>query len=149
MAAVNPNSPISTSREYSLIITAGGQQFNISNNYIQSAEIKPMSDLVKFKGISNIITAVPFANGHDIDLEIARVDSFIQDFWALFEASFYSGANIPSGSLTESIQESDGSITQYLYTNLFFIVESFGMIRSNELIVQKLRGFASQMFKVA
>jgi hypothetical protein len=149
MASVNPNASISVSREYSLIINAAGQQFNISNDYIENAEIKPMAKLLEFRGISNLITNKPVPAGYDIDISIARTDSFIGDFWALFEASFYSGINTPSGSIIENIIESNGKITQYLYTNVFFIVESFGTIRSNELIVQKLRGRATQMFKLS
>lgn len=59
-------------------------------------------------------------------LDYDRADSAIDDFFADMESDYYSGESLESATITETITEVDGSVSQYKYTGVIFKLNNAG-----------------------
>lgn len=65
-------------------------------------------------------------------LDLDRADNTVDAYFAAFEANFYNGADQPKLTITESIKERDGSISQYRYENVTIRLEDAGGWKGND-----------------
>ena len=87
-------------------------------------------------------------NGWKGHLEFDRTDSTIDDYFASFEASYWAGGNPLAGSITQTIQEKDGSITQYNFTGVAMKLTDGGNWKAAEKVTIKIEWTASTRVKV-
>ena len=135
-------------RDVSWVINTAQGQLTISADFITNFEAKPDAKVGKNLGVSGIITPYPVHEGHSIEMEITRTNDLLETYWALSEAAFYAGVDVPGGTIYETITEVDGSVSQHVYTNVQLKVDTFGMKKGNELVSQKLSGFATRFEKI-
>jgi len=90
-----------------------------------------------------------FPDGWEGILSVDRLDSSIEDFWASVEANYYNGIDSGSGIITETIQNPNGSVSQWRYLDVVFDLKDLGNRVPNQVIKQQLAFMASKRKKVA
>ncbi len=130
--------------DYSYQINTPQGQLVVSSNFIQSVNISPEARITKFMPISGLINPLTFHEGHMIKMEIARTGPLIDNYWAVAEASYYAGIDLPAGSIVETITEVDGTLSQYILRTVQLKVDDFGEIRGNEIVIIKMSGYGSR-----
>lgn len=144
-----PISGQNVGRDYSYQINTAQGQLVISSNFIQSVNISPDARITKFMPISGLINPLTFHEGHMIKMEIARTDNTIDNYWAVAEAAYYAGIDLPAGSILETITEVNGTISQYILRQVQLKVDDFGEIKGNEIVVIKMSGYGSRREQLA
>lgn len=116
----------------------------LSSDSIQSWESTPKADVKDFLPISGLIEPTMFMMGYQISIEIGRKDPSIENYWAQLEQLYFTGGVLPNGTIIETILEADGSVSQYVYSNVIFKLDSLGTYKGNEFVVQKVMAYASR-----
>lgn len=83
--------------------------------------------------------------GGEGSITLKRVDATLEDFWAAFEAAYYAGARQVRGTVTVTVNEPDGSISQFQLQGVALLVEDFGDWKGETAVTQKLK-FTYQTF---
>lgn len=144
-----PISGQTVGRDISLRINTPNGQLTISSNFITSFDAKPLARLEKYLPISGIINPLVFHEGWEVSLEIGRTDNTLDEFWALLESDYFNGVDVPGGTITETIQEADGSISQYIFSNVQLKLDDAGTFKGNDYVTQRLSGYAARRQKQA
>lgn len=87
-------------------------------------------------------------NGFTGTIEFERTDSTLDDFWDSYEDGYYLGFNLRGSTITETITETDGSQSQYIYTNVFFRSDDLGEWSRNNTVRQRITFMAARRQKV-
>jgi hypothetical protein len=87
--------------------------------------------------------------GHDLSFKVDRMDTSVDDFWAQYEAAYYSGVNQLPGVVYETINEADGSISEWQYNGVVIKVDDLGDYAGDKKVEQTLSGFAKSRARVA
>jgi len=77
-----------------------------------------------------------------------RTNNSIDIYFANFEAAYYNGGNPLDGSITETIQEADGTTTQFVYEGVSMRLANSGQWRASEKVTQRIDWSASQRKQV-
>lgn len=77
-----------------------------------------------------------------------RTDNLVGDFFVQLEAMVYSGINIGYATITETITESSGAITQYRYTKVSLRLEEGGKFVGDDRVQVKIGFEASRKIKL-
>lgn len=110
---------------------------------------KPNTEKREVRGLDGIRRPLVFPDGWNGSFTVERQDSTLDDFWALIEANYYAGQGIPNATITETVSEPDGSVNQYKYLGVIFILTAAGDWKGNETVAQTLEFEAEQRVKVA
>lgn len=107
----------------------------------------------KFKTIdSNPINGVPQETnipvGWDIDIEFERTGPELDAYAAALETAYFSGQNLQPGTITETIQEPNGAVSQFRYINVTVRLDDPGSWKGDTLVNGKLHAFASNKIQV-
>lgn len=108
----------------------------------------------KYKSLeSNPLDGVPrFAEipaGHEIVFEFDRADSRADDYFCAQEENYFAGRAIPNASITETVTEVNGAISQYRYTGVALSLTKSGPWKGDSLVGQGIKGLASRKRKIA
>jgi hypothetical protein len=103
----------------------------------------------KIKGLDGITKHLRFPDGWSGDFEIERQDSTADDYFSQIEDNYYQGLNEQAGTITETISEPNGSITQYRYVNVLLKYEDAGEWASDAPVKQKISFMAARRLKVS
>lgn len=112
-------------------------------------ESKPVYKREKSSPLNGINLEVPIPAGWEGSITLDRQNSAIDDFFAQQEAGYYAGQNVLQATITETISESSGAISQYRYTNVALRFDEAGKKTGDAKIQQTIGFFASQRIKVA
>lgn len=110
---------------------------------------QPSTTSTASKGMDGITRYGVFPDGWTGVISIDRMGSQVDDYWAQLEADFYAGVNIQSGTITETIEEPNGGVSQYRYTGVMFDYKDAGTKTPNQLVKLKLNFMAARRIKVA
>jgi hypothetical protein len=110
---------------------------------------KPENTDVKVKGMDGRTRNLRFPNGWSGSFEIERQDSTVDDYFALDEASYYAGVNIQSSTITETITDPDGSVSQYQFVGVMFKLDDAGSWEGDKTVKQKISFVAEQRIKLS
>ena len=139
-----PISGQTVGRDVAWIINTAEGQLTLSQNFITDFEAMPDARIEKYLPVSGIINPLVFHEGYSLKISIARTDSTIDSFWALLEAAYYAGVNVPASTIFETIAENDGSVSQYQYLNVQLKVDTFGERTGNNYITMKMSGYGAR-----
>ncbi|MEJ7685625.1 MAG: hypothetical protein WKG52_00745 [Variovorax sp.] len=109
----------------------------------------PVTTNTASKGMDGVTRYGVFPDGWQGSLDVDRLNSRLDDYWAQIEADFYNGVNILPGTIMETIQEPDGSISQFRYVGVMFDFKDAGSKVANQLVKQKLSFMAARRLKVS
>lgn len=82
-------------------------------------------------------------------ITLDRRDATVDSFFAAREAGYYAGQNILNASITETITESNGPPTVWLYTKVSLTFEEAGNKMGDEKVTQRIGAFASERRQLA
>lgn len=102
----------------------------------------------KVKGLDGLVRHVVFHDGWTGSLDLERQDSALDDYWAQLEANYFQGINNLYLTITETITEVAGNITQYRFENVLLKLEDSGDWKGDATVKQKLTFLASRRKKV-
>jgi hypothetical protein len=114
-----------------------------------SFDAKPEYNKIASVGLDGINREVSIPKGWRGTLTLDRQNNAVDAFFAKQEAGYYGGQNVLTGTITETIRESDGSVSQYRYVNVSLSFDDAGKKTGDNKIEQHVGFFASQRQQVA
>lgn len=114
-----------------------------------SFEAKPEYNKIASVGLDGINREASIPKGWRGTIGLDRRNNVIDAFFAQQEAGYYAGQNVLTASITETIQESDGSVSQFRYVNVSLSFDEAGKKSGDDKITQTIGFFASQRQQVA
>lgn len=87
-------------------------------------------------------------DGWHITFDADRKDETLDTYQSDQEQAYWAGENMLSGTILETITETDGSVTQYRYDGVQFWVEEPGNAKADGLVKQRVTGAASRRRRV-
>lgn len=130
-------------------ITINTPQGIIAPGLITKFDAKQEHTTKKVKGMDGIVRNVVFPDGWNGTVEIDRQDATVDSFCAATEAAYYAGQNIATSTITQSITEVNGTVSQYQYVGVNFEFSDMGSWQQDDTVHQKLTFHAQQRIKLA
>ncbi len=138
----------SVGKDFRIDILYGGRALNISGNAITRFAPKPINEVEKRRPIDGKSRFAVHNQDWTIDVELDRLDSGIDDFWASMEEAYHNGVTTLSGTVTETILEPDGGVSEFRYEGCVFNVTDIGDRTADQIVKMKLEIMASRRRKV-
>lgn len=113
-----------------------------------SFEASPEYDELKSKALDGLPRHAYLPTGHKLTFEFDRADSRIDSYFARQEANYFAGQKLPNVSVTETISEVDGSVTQWRYTEVALRLTKGGSWKGDGIATQTVEGMASKKVQV-
>jgi hypothetical protein len=143
-----PINDFSVGRDLSLdIIDQSGNPLRFS--LITDFKAKPDITDQKIKGLDGVTRHVRFPNGWTGNFSVERQDNTIDNYFADLESAYYAGINETSATITETISEVDGSVSQYKYVGVLLKLDDAGEYSGDKTVKQMVSFVASRREKVA
>src|SRR5665213_421795 len=102
----------------------------------------------KIKGLDGVTRHVRFFGGWSGTFNVERQDSTVDDYFSQLEQNYYSGVLETPASITETIAEVDGSISQYRYQGVLLKLDDAGEYRGDQSVKQALSFVASRRVQI-
>jgi hypothetical protein len=83
-------------------------------------------------------------DGWELSITIDRASAAADRFFAQREAAYHGGQNMLELTVTETIQEKDGTITQFRYEGVDVSFDDAGTFKNGALVQQRISGRASR-----
>lgn len=142
-----PINSFSVGRDLSLdIIGPGGP---ISLSLITGFNAKPDYAEIRIKGLDGVTRNVRFPDGWSGSFDIERQDGTIDSYFAQLEDDYYAGQDELPVTITETIQEADGSISQFRYEGVLLKLDDGGEWRGDQTVKMRVSFIASRRRQVA
>lgn len=93
------------------------------------------------------IRYVSIPHGFSGTLQADRQNNAIEEYWLSYEKAYYDGLNLLPSTITQTIQEADGSITQLYAYGVMFHNPDFGNWMGTDIIKQSI-AFNAERLKV-
>lgn len=122
----------------------GVQQFSKLESFTMS-ENAPVLEQVAMDGSTRF---PKFHQGWKGSAVFQRNSNAIDSYIALQETNYYLGADQLPGTITETIKENDGTVSQYQYTNVVLVLEDGGTSSGTDIIKQTLSIYASRKIQL-
>lgn len=116
---------------------------------ITQFDAKPVVVQLKSKGLNGIVVHAVEPDGWAGSLMVDRNGPNIDRWFALLEANYYAGINIQSQTITQTMQEASGLISQYRFIGVAFTYSDAGVWVNGKQVSQSLNWNASQRILVA
>lgn len=126
-----------------------GPQGPLRFNLITMFTAKPEITDQKVKGLDGITRHVRFPDGWAGSFDLERQDSTIDDYFAQLEANYYAGLNENPLTITETITEVNGSVSQYRFVGVLLKLDDAGDFKGDATVKQKVSFMASRRLKVS
>jgi len=128
-----------------LIGPNGPLRFKVKTGF----EAKPEFQSSKVNRMDGVVDGLEVPAGWNLSWDYERQGPEIDDYFAEREAAFYRGENLQPLSVTETITEPDGKVSQYRYVNAMLKYDSAGAKEGLTTVKQKTTAFASRRIKVS
>lgn len=79
---------------------------------------------------------------------LQRNSPFADSYFAAQEASYYLGADQLNLTITETIQENDGSVSQWQYAGVVLVYEDAGNYSGTEIVKQRVSFMCARKFQL-
>lgn len=89
-----------------------------------------------------------FIEGWSGTIEGERDDDSVDSFWARREAAYFSGEDILSATISQTIKETGGSLSRYLFTKVQFKLDDAGAYKGNDSVMWRMSFGAGRRLKV-
>jgi hypothetical protein len=110
---------------------------------------KPDTTDQKIKGLDGVTRHLRFPDGWSGTFELERQNSTLDDYWVQLEDNYYAGLNETPISVTETIREVNGSISQYRYVDVLLTIDDAGSYKGDKSVNQKIKFVSARRLKVA
>lgn len=116
----------------------------VTFNGMVSFDTKPRTKELESEGINGVTTFRNVPNGHEGSFDFDRQDSSVEAYFAILEANFYAGLPPPTAIITQTINESDGSVTQFQFTGCALKLDNAGTWKGLDKVQPKVSWRASK-----
>ena len=131
-----PIQGFSTGKDITLaVITTGGA---LTLGGITSFESRQMTTGLDFKGIDGTNKYAELPIGWEGSFDLDRSNSQADDFFAGYEATYYAGGDPGVATITETINEANGAITQYRYNGVALKYAEAGSWKGDAKVTQRI-----------
>jgi len=141
-----PLNGFSVGRDVSLNINTSTGTLNLS--LITSFKSRQQVVKKSIKGLDGKTRTLKFPNGWAGSFDVERQDATLDDYIAQDEANYYAGQDNPTITITETITEVDGSVSQYQYKNCTLTLSDAGDKKGDDTIKQSLEFESEQRLKL-
>lgn len=87
-------------------------------------------------------------DGYRFTFNITRNVSTLEDLMVQFEANFNAGNLVSAGFINETINNADGTVSKFQYTNVVLFLTDHGDVSREKTVTLKLEGMASSKIKL-
>lgn len=143
-----PTNLFSTGRDITLTIVTR-EVGPIALNLITGFSSKQLTSTESPKGLDGVVRHIRYMNGWTGSFTIERRDSTLDDYFALVETNYWNGASESPASITETVQEAAGNVTQWRYTGVLLQFDDAGEWRGDSTVKQSMSFLASKRIKIA
>src|SRR5450631_4087699 len=105
---------------------------------VTSFDAKQHSSGLKSKGLDGTPRFGVEPEGWGGKIMMDRGNSNTDQLIAILEAAYYAGQNIGAQTITQTIQEADGTITQWRYTGVCIALDDHGNWQNGKFISQSV-----------
>ncbi len=130
-------------------LTINGSAGPMTFNIITEFDAKPKYKSLESDAIDGTQRFRDLPMGHSGSFSLDRADSSVTDYFAGQEANFFAGLLPDQVTITQTITEASGAVTQYQYTGVALQLEDAGNWKGLEKITQKINWRATRMLKVS
>lgn len=138
----------SIGKDVTLTISVAGLPFKVEPSAVVSFDPSPDTGKETRKGLDGKVRHIVVPDGGKGSIEIDRLSSVVEDFWYALEQAYYSGQNVPSGQIIETIRNPDGSVSQWRYEDCVFDLTNYGSRMADQIIKQRLDFMFSRRIKI-
>lgn len=110
---------------------------------VQNVRIGAMKHDIKSMPYNNVPRYGYIPDGYRVDFSITRTSSILEDLMVQFSANFNAAKLLPPGYVNETIQNPDGTISRYQYTQFVIFLTDHGDISREKIVTLALTGLAS------
>lgn len=142
-----PVNGFSVGRDVTLDII--GPQGPVKFALITKFSSKPNVTENKITGLDGICRYQLLPDSWEGSFEIERANNSLDDYFAELERQYYAGQNLPPGTITETITEPGGGISQYRYEQVQLKLDDAGEWSGDKSVAQKVMFYASRRKKVS
>lgn len=86
--------------------------------------------------------------GWEGSFEVSRADSTLDDYFNLIEKSYYAGANLPAGTIQQTIEEISGPPSTFQFQGVILYFEDIGDYEAEKNVIQRVSWCASTRVKL-
>lgn len=112
-------------------------------------DARMMTNKVAIKGLDGVVRYLEIPDGWDGTFTYVKQDDQLDAYFASLEAAYYAGANVPASSITETIENPDGSYSQYRFTGVMMRLDDAGAWAGDRDVTLKVSWCASRRIKVS
>jgi len=116
---------------------------------VQHVDIKAMKHLIKSMPYNAPPRYGYIPDGYHITFTITRATSTLEDLMATLEANFNADKIYKPGYLNETIQNADGTISRFQYTNCVIYLDDHGNITRERTVSLRVEAYASEKIAIA
>lgn len=98
-------------------------------------EPRQMSDASMRRRLDGSVHPIVIPGGWEGTIALDRTDDEVDRWMSAMEDLYYEGRQVPAGSITETITNPSGSVSQYRYDEVMFRYDNAGR-RSGEAVVE-------------
>ena len=134
------------SHTLSFVDSTGNLLFNTA---LESFSSKPDTSIEKFVQADGQTRHPKFHMGGSGSFIVGRESSYIDDYFITQQNIYLSGGNQVDVTVTETVQEGDGSITQYQYVNCVLTLDDSGTWSGTAIVKQHISFAYSKKTKLS
>jgi hypothetical protein len=141
-----PANGLSTGIDHKLsFVDINGQQNFVIIESFTAKEDAPTDKVIAMDGT---VRHPKFHQGWSGSFVLQRSNNVMDNYIALQEASYYQGTDQIPMTITETITEVDGSLSQYQYTNVVIVLDDAGNWSGTEIVRQRITFMASRKLEL-
>lgn len=103
---------------------------------------------VKVKPIGGGTIHITIPDGYSGSFTYERRNGNADDYFCRMDDNYYAGRDQPTITFTETVQEPDGSISQYRYIGVVLSYQDAGEWKGDATVKQVINWFASKKIKI-
>jgi len=98
--------------------------------------------------INGNVLPVPLPMGVSGSFDLDRTSPALEEYWQSFEDQYYKGENILSSTITVTVNEANGSVSQYILTGIMFDNPTYGTWSGDNIVAQTISFRGSRIEKI-
>lgn len=144
-----PVNGMNTGVDYALFYFDGVSGALVDLGDVQDIKVIALKHDIKSQPYNRVPRYGYVPDGFKIDFSITRTGSALEDFMVAAAANFNAGAISKPGYLQETINNPDGTISRYQYTEMVIFLTDHGNISRDAPVKIALEGMASDKVPIA
>lgn len=141
-----PVNSFSIGRDCQLVIIGAFGRVDLT--YVTGFESEQLTQSVRLERLDGVPTGAELPKGWRGSFEVERGTSSVDDFIAATELNYYATGALQNGTVYQYVNEVDGSVSTYQYSDVMFRLANSGSWRGDASVKQKLEFFASKRERV-